>query len=130
MKVGPSSCSAADNRSPGCPATWRREISFAILTIGRATPMRSSGNSASCRAKVLAMPMRRARLAMDLIMASDAPRGVDCRNSAGHVLDGDALEAGILNPFTQGVLVRKFADALRKILIGFRIASDPGTELR
>ena len=59
MKDGPISCSAAVRRSPGRRASRRRANSRAQATSAGVMPRISSGNNASCRAKLSAMRSRR-----------------------------------------------------------------------
>ena len=65
MKLGPSSVSAAASRSPGRPrgaGAAPPEQPGDAQTAARRRRCRSSGNSASCRARVSAIRTRRARL--------------------------------------------------------------------
>ena len=64
MKDGPISCSAAASRSPGRRASRRRANSRAQATSAGVMPRISSGNSASCRARLSAMRSRRQELRM------------------------------------------------------------------
>ncbi len=74
MKDGPISCSAAASRSPGRRASRRRANSRAHTTSAGTMPSVSSGNSASCRARLSAMRSRRQvlRIARS-ILAGGAP---------------------------------------------------------
>src|SRR5216684_1265742 len=151
MKDGPISCNAAVSRSPGRRASRRRANRRAQTISGGAMPIVSSGNSASCRARLSARRSRRhvlrsarsisgARTSRsahhhdaDLEVrapkdASYPPTAVQRHDTQSHVAPSDVFEACPAQALGKLALGRETPDAFVKIAVGLGVAGDNATQ--
>src|SRR5471032_3643200 len=123
MKHGPMSCSAAASRSPGRRLSLRERNSRAQAISAGAMPSVSSGNSASCRAKLNASVSSRQllRSARNIL---ETPARVQRHDTRRHVAPPEVAKARGLHAIGQLMLRREAADAFVQVAVRLRIAGD------